>query len=172
MRFDAATADCRVCTYKEGLLSAVAHDLEIAVTAFAIEVDEDAWRVEARFDPTSLRVVGAARSGVVDPAVLSESDKRTIEGHIAADVLDAARYPEIRFVSRQATARGDELAIAGTLTLHGRSRDLAVTARRDAGGWTAAARLHQPDFGIRPYTAMLGTLRVRADVAVRVTIRQ
>jgi len=31
-------------------------------------------------------------------------------------------------------------------------------------------RLHQPDFGIRPYSAMLGTLRVDADVVVRVVI--
>jgi hypothetical protein len=169
MRFDAATAECRVFTFKEGLLSAVAHDLEIRVDAFAIDVDETTWRVDARFDPTSLRVVGAVRNGVVDPGELSESDTRTIEGNIARDVLDAARHPEIRFTSDRATARGDQLAIDGTLALHGRTRELRVNADRAAGGWAAEARLHQPDFGIRPYSAMLGTLRVQADVVVRVT---
>ena len=30
--------------------------------------------------------------------------------------------------------------------------------------------LHQPDFGITPYRAMLGTLKIRADVQIRVTV--
>lgn len=171
MRFDATTADCRVFTFKEGLLSAVAHDLEIAVTAFTITIDETAWRLDARFDATSLRVVGAVRSGVVDPNALSESDKRTIEGNIVRDVLAAGRHPEIRFASEGATARGDELAIAGTLALHGRTQPVEATARREAASWKSELRLHQPDFGIRPYSAMLGTLRVQADVLVRVTVR-
>ena len=170
MRFDPTTAECRVFTYKEGLLSAVAHDLEIRVESFTIEIDETAWRLEARFDPTSLRVVGAVRNGAVDPGELSESDKRTIEGNIVRDVLDAARHPEIRFTSDAATGRGDDLAVRGTLALHGHTRDVTVIARRGADGWTAEARLHQPDFGIRPYSAMLGTLRVKADVVVRVTL--
>ncbi|MCC6764576.1 MAG: YceI family protein [Deltaproteobacteria bacterium] len=170
MRVDATTAECRVLTYKEGLLSAVAHDLEIRVTAFTITIDETAWRVEARFDATSLRVVGAVRDGVVDPRELSASDQRTIEGTIVRDVLDASRYPEIRFVSEAATGRGDVLAVRGRLDLHGHTRDVTVMAHRESPSWVAEARLHQPDFGIRPYSAMLGTLRVRADVVVRVTI--
>ena len=32
------------------------------------------------------------------------------------------------------------------------------------------ASVHQPDFGIRPYSAMLGTLRGQADVSVRVVL--
>ncbi len=111
------------------------------------------------------------RNGIVDPDVLSESDKRTIEGTIARDVLDTARHPEIRFTSDAGTGRGDEFAVRGALALHGHTRDLTVIARRTASGWTAEVRLHQPDFGIRPYSAMLGTLRVQAGVVVRVTLR-
>lgn len=170
MRVDATTAECRILTYKEGLLSAVAHDLELRVTTFTIGIDETTWRVDARFDPTSLRVVGAVRNGVVDPDTLSESDRRTIEDTIVRDVLDAARHPEILFVSEAATGRGDVLAVHGRLDLHGHTGDLTATARREGPAWVADARLHQPDFGIRPYSAMLGTLRVRADVAVRITI--
>jgi hypothetical protein len=170
MRFDASTADCLIFTYKEGLLSAVAHDLQIRVQEFAITLDDAAWHLEARFDTRSLRVVGVMRDGVVRPDDLDEVDKRTIEQHIVHDVLQADQHPDVRFVSTAAAARADELEIEGRLALHGETRRLVVPVRRAAGGWSAEVRLHQPDFGIPPYRAMLGTLRVRADVVVRVAI--
>jgi polyisoprenoid-binding protein YceI len=167
MRFDAATAECLVFTYREGLLSAVAHDLQIRVERFVVTLDDDAWRLDARFDPRSLRVVGVMRDGRVHPDELRASDVRTIEQTIVDEVLEAERHPEIRFTSSAAVARGDELAVDGSLGLHGETRPLVVPVRRDAAGWVAEVRLHQPDFGIRPYRAMLGALRVRADVLVR-----
>ncbi len=170
MRFDASTAECLVFTYKEGLLSAVAHDLQIRVQEFAITLDDAAWHLEARFDARSLRVVGVMRGGVLHQDELKESDRRTIEQSIVRDVLQAERHPDIRFTSTVAEAHGDELVVAGTLALHGETRRLVVPVRREAGGWIAEVRLHQPDFGVPPYRAMLGTLRVRADVMVRVAI--
>ena len=38
------------------------------------------------------------------------------------------------------------------------------------GRLVAEVRLHQPDFGITPYRALLGALRVRADVLVSLSI--
>jgi polyisoprenoid-binding protein YceI len=169
--FDPASADCLVFTYKEGLLSPIAHDLQLRVAAFTIEVDPETWRVEARFDARSVRVAGVMRNGVLRSDELGAADKRTIEDTIVRDVLRAERYPEIGFASAVARADGDELALSGVLDLCGRRRDIVVPARRDAGGWTAEIRVHQPDFGIRPYRAMLGTLRVQPDVTVRLRIR-
>jgi len=170
MRLDVSSADCLVLTFKEGLLSVIAHDLQLRVATFAITIDERVWRVEASFDARSLRVVGAVRDGVVAFGALSDADKRTIEQNIVRDVLHTERYPEIRFVSEAAQARGDVLDITGTLTLHGGTRTIVVSARQAGRGWTAEVRLHQPDFGIRPYSAMLGTLRVQPDVTVRVVV--
>ena len=110
------------------------------------------------------------RDGVVHPDELSEGDKRTIEQNIVRDVLRADRHPEVRFTSTVASARGDELAVSGTLALHGTERPIVVPVRRVASAWTAEARIHQPDFGIRPYRAMLGTLRVQADVLIRMLV--
>lgn len=45
-RLDASSADCFVFTYKEGLLSAVAHDLKLRVTRFTIDTEGDAVRAE------------------------------------------------------------------------------------------------------------------------------
>jgi hypothetical protein len=45
-----------------------------------------------------------------------------------------------------------------------------VQVHQDVSHYIAEARIHQPDFGIRPYTALLGTLRVQPDVMVRVVV--
>ena len=60
-RLDAGTAECLVFTYREGLAAAMGHDLKLRVGSFAIEIDEAARRVDARFDARSMRVVAAVR---------------------------------------------------------------------------------------------------------------
>jgi hypothetical protein len=146
-----------VLTFKEGLLSRVAHDLKLRVERLGLEVADDA--VTAWFDATSLRVVTAMKDGRESPGALSDADKRTIERNIREDVLDATRHPQIRFQSKVVERRGDEATIRGTLQLHGQERE--------GGAVVAEARLHQPDFGIKPYSAMMGTLRVKPDIEVR-----
>jgi polyisoprenoid-binding protein YceI len=166
MRFDPSTAECLVFTYKEGLLSPVAHDLKLRVTRFTVDVSDDLQRLEASFDPQSLRVASAMRDGREAPAVLSERDRKSIEQTIVDEVLEARRHPELRYASGSIVRRGDRALIAGTLTLHGHPRVLTVEAALADGDWTVSTRLHQPDFGIRPYSAMLGTLRIQPDVTV------
>jgi polyisoprenoid-binding protein YceI len=171
---DATTATCHVFTFKEGVLSAVAHDLRLRVERFSITIDEAAGTVEARFSAGSLRVDCAMKGGREDFDALSDRNKREIEGNIADDVLHARRHPEIVFRSTTleggGVGEGDERCIEGTLALHGRERPLRVTARRQAGRWTAEIELSQPDFGIKPYSAMLGTLKVQPTVRVRVSV--
>lgn len=152
-------AECVVFTYKDGLLSPIAHDLELSVGTFTLEATPE--RVSARFDPSSLRVM--------KPASLSDKDRRTIEATIVSDVLAAKRFPEICFQSSSVTADGDGHRVDGTLTLHGRSKALSARVERRGDRWVCEVVLHQPDFGIRPYTAMLGTLKIKPDVRVRIT---
>jgi polyisoprenoid-binding protein YceI len=167
---DAATATCHVFTFKEGVLSAIAHDLRIRVERFTITIDEAAGSVEARCVADSLRVDCAMKDGREAFDALSDRNKREIEGNIAGEVLHARKHPEIVFRSTHVHGEGDERRIAGTLVLHGTSRPLQVTARRQADRWVAEVELHQPDFGIKPYSAMLGTLKIRPTVRVRVSV--
>ena len=44
--------------------------------------------------------------------------------------------------------------------------------REEGGARLAEATIHQPDFGIRPYQAALGGLRVKPDVQVRVSVTE
>jgi len=170
VRLDASSAECLVFTYKEGLLSAVAHDLKIRVTKFVIDVDAATRAISASFDAASLRVVCAMRDGKESPGNLTVANKREIEGNIVRDVLDARRYPEIRFVSSAVEEKAGAYLVKGRLALHGHERQLRVQVRKAADHYIAEARIHQPDFGIRPYTALFGTLKVQADVAVRVVV--
>lgn len=172
MRFEPPAAECTIYTFKEGLLSAIAHDLQIRVTRFSVDVERNEGArspVSARFDARSLRVVSAMANGRPHGA-LSEADKRTIERNIVEDVLDARRFPEIRFEARGVSGSGEVRSLGGTLFLHGREKAVSFEARLDGASWRAEVPIHQPDFGIRPYSAMLGTLKIRPDLVVRIAL--
>lgn len=166
-KFDPHNADCRVFTFKEGALSALAHDLEIGVGRFTIDIADD-LAIDATFDARSLTVLHAIKDG--QPHDVADGDKRKIEKNLADDVLDARRYPEIRFQAGAATPAGDGFTIAGTLSLHGKTRPLEIRTRLVNGKQVAEVTLHQPDFGIKPFSAMLGTLKIKPDVKVRLSL--
>jgi YceI-like domain len=167
-RFDASNSECFVFTEKAGLLSAAAHDLKLRVERFEIEVERGA--VKARFDASSLRVVCAMSAGREDLGALSERDRRDIEGTIARTVLDAPGHPFISFQSSAVAADGAGYRTEGVLSIRGRARNFGVAARREGDRAVVEARIHQPEFGIKPYTAMLGALKVKPDVLVRLVL--
>jgi hypothetical protein len=167
---DASNAECLVFTYKEGLLSAVAHDLEIRVERFDLDVDDASLAVKARFDPTSLRVVAAVVGGAPNPATLSEGDRRKIEENIAGDVLHVLRHRTIEFTSTSVRPEGEGYRVEGDLALHGTTRPLSFVAKPAGDRVVAEISLHQPSFGIKPYSAMLGALKIKPEVLVRCSV--
>lgn len=166
--YDQSNAHCLVFTEKEGLLSAVAHDLKIAVSRFEIDVDQTG-KVVAYFEAGSLHVVCAMAGGAEEPGRLSDADRRSIDAAIADEVLDARRHPHVHFIGSSATG-GNLSRISGTLSVRGQSRPVELVAGRAGNRIVTEYRLHQPDFGIRPYRAMLGTLKVKPDVLVRLVL--
>jgi polyisoprenoid-binding protein YceI len=111
------------------------------------------------------------KDGAENPSALSAGDKAKIAGQIREDVLHSAKFPTATFRSRSVTARPDGgYDLNGDFTLHGVTRPLAAQTRVVAGRQQLEVVLHQPDFGIAPYRAMLGALKIQADVTVRVTL--
>jgi polyisoprenoid-binding protein YceI len=162
-------AECYIFTFKEGLLSPIAHDLRIRVTHFSIQVDEASGAVTASFDTASLRVDTPMKDGKENPSALNDSDKEKIAGQIRDDVLHSSKHPEARFQSRSAQKRSDGgYDLEGDLTLHGTSKAIKVTTVLDGGRQQLDFTLHQPDFGITPFKAMMGTLKIQPDVKVRI----
>jgi polyisoprenoid-binding protein YceI len=170
IRLGPPDAACHVFARREGLLSSFGHDLELAVTRFEIRVDEVQRAVDASFDATSLRVVRALRDGTEPGDTLSAGDRRTIEDAVRRDVLESDRHPEIRFRSSRVVDLEDGFDVTGRLLLHGKERDVVIPLRRVEDRYTAEVRLHQPDFGIRSYTALLGALKVKPEIAVWLSV--
>ena len=169
-RFDARDADCRVFTYKEGLLSAVAHDLELVVRSFEVDLAEDRSRLVATFDPRSIEVVEPIVDGRRAPGTLSDRDKEKIRATIVSEVIPVKKHPEIRFESIELVERDGGWDVRGKLSLAGRTREIAFFARREGEHAVADVMLHQPDWAIKPYSAMLGTLKIKPDVRVVVRL--
>jgi hypothetical protein len=168
--YDATTAECLVYSYKEGLLSKIAHDLKHRVTHFQVRVDERLRMIEAELDARSLRVECVMKDGVETDGGLSAGDKQKIEAQIVDDVLHAQEHPRIRFASISIAPCPEGLDIQGMLELNNVSRPVSVLARRVNGHFAADITVHQPDFGIKPFSAMMGTLKIKPDVLVRVVV--
>lgn len=170
-RYTQNDAEALVFTFKDGLLSKVAHDLKVRVNRFSVDFDPAASTVSAEFDPSSLEVINAVHDGAEDPKALSGADKDKIASQIQKDVLETSAHPKIQFVSTKAARRPDGgYSITGDLTLHGTTRPISVETRVEGGKQVAEVELNQPDFGIEPYKAMMGTLKVKPAVRVRVSI--
>jgi len=171
LHFDQNSAECLIFTYKDGLLSAIAHDLMIRVTRFDGQIDDKSLAIQVRFDASSLRVVSALQGG--SPAeLLSDADKRKIEQNIVDEVLEAASFPEIRFESTSVTPKDAGFHVEGTLTLHGKTRSISVTTSPEGDRQVAKVAIQQPDYGIKPYSAMLGTLKLKPELIVQIEIPQ
>lgn len=162
--------EVRIFTFKEGLLSAVAHDLEIAVERFSLTWDDARTKVSATFDTKSLRVLHPVVHGRPSPGALSARDLAKIESNIGSDVLHPSRHPEARFESSSITPDGDGFAIRGALTLEGRTNDVTASVRREGARYVTELVLDQPRWGITPYSAMMGTLKIKPEIRVRVSV--
>ena len=113
---------------------------------------------------TSLRVAYPRKEGRDNPGGLPAILYGEIEKNIVKDVLEAAKFPQVRFRSTSVTAS----EVVGQLTLHGVTREIRCSRAPDG---LVEARLDQRDFGIKPYSAMFGTLKVKPEVVVSVRLR-
>lgn len=129
------------------------------------------------FDPEDWT---SARLEVSVPLARADlGDEKWNRAVLAGNLLDAERFPEARFVSREVspTAPG-QASVCGTLTLHGVGRDLCMDVRLNAlkrhplppfrrtAGFSATTSLQRSAFGITAWKSVIGdtvTLRIEAE---------
>jgi hypothetical protein len=170
-RFDQSTAICRIFTYKEGILSYLAHDLRINVTSFSISLGGKDHFLEAYVDAQSLRVDCAMENGVERPDLLSSRDRKDIDNNIIKDVLHTDKYPDSILRSSSVKKEGENYLVKADLTLAGRRQEISFGVRKeDSKHYTADVRLNLPDFGIKPFSALLGAIKIKPDILVHIEI--
>jgi len=154
-----------IYTFKEGLLSKLAHDLRLTLGRF--EISARGTEVSARFETASLTVDGAMRAGKLERTELSESDRRKIRENLLGDVLHTRDHGEARFVGR-AGSREPPFTVEGDLTLCGVTRPLSLMLLVRGERLVADVEITPSLWGIKPFRALGGTLRVQDRVVVRV----
>ncbi|MBI5075553.1 MAG: YceI family protein [Nitrospirae bacterium] len=170
-RVDQSTAACQIFTFKEGMLSRFAHDLRINVTSFFIDVGGADHFISARFDTQSLRVDCAMADGRERPDLLSLRDKDDINNNIIREVLQAETYPEIALTSSSIKKHDGDYLVTGQLIVHGQAREISLNVRKESRSrYVVDVSLHLPDFGITPFSALFGAIRIKPDILVHIEI--
>jgi polyisoprenoid-binding protein YceI len=155
-----------VRTGKAGAAAKAGHDLVIEVTSWRATLDlaegAEPAAVALTADARSLKV----RSGTGGIGPLGDEERASIEQSIDDDVL---RGGAIEFRSRTVDVApgGDGVRVEGDLDLLGTSAPIAFDlAAGDDGRLTGRTRIRQTDWGIKPFSALFGTLKVADEVEV------
>ncbi len=146
-----------VRTKRTGAASKAGHDLLMEVTSWSATLDPDADpALTLTADSGSLRVLEG--SGGIQ--ALGDDDKAGIEQTIEEEVLMGT---PIEF--RSTAVVGGR--IAGELELAGQRHPLSFELTDDEDGrLTGMATVKQTDWGMKPYSALFGTLKVADEVEV------
>jgi polyisoprenoid-binding protein YceI len=159
-------------TFRDGLVAQAGHDLTIEAARWSGELV-----VADDLAPSSLQVkvdLGAlvVRQGTGGIKSLTDRDKREI-AVTARKVLGADRHPEATFTATgfEADPDGSGGIITGSLSLAGQSRPQRLeVSQTGPGQYRATTTVRQTDFGIKPYSAFLGSLKVADAVHVDVEL--
>ncbi len=176
-----ASADSRltVNVLPAGLLASALHVHHFQPAEWGGQISYDA----GHGDRVRVNVQVAADSLRDHQPELSAKDISKVEGQVRGpEILDSAKFPRILFEARQLEAAqvpsggsGEfQAMLVGTLTLHGRSRPMKFPIQgrvaADRLTATAAVTFRQSDYGIKPYKAALGTIAVRDEVTVEISL--
>ena len=167
-RFGPDNGTLAVNTGRRGAVAKAGHDLLLHVTdwegTLEIGADSASSRVEVRADGGSLKV----QEGTGGMQALDDDDRANIEQTIDDEVL---RRDQVTYRSTEVVPDGDGLRVAGELTLQGRTAPLTLHVAVADGMLTAGGVVRQTDFGMKPYSALFGALKVADEVRVSLSAK-
>jgi polyisoprenoid-binding protein YceI len=162
---DVARSTLTVRVFKAGLFSAFGHNHEIRAPLAHGSFDE------REDNPSVELVVDARQLQALDPDLSPQDRAEVQKTMLGPDVLDSARFPEIRFRSLAVEKAGEgKWRLHGDLTLHGQTRPALVEVKGEPGHYRGWATVRQTDFGIKPVSAAGGTIKVKNEVRVEFEI--
>ncbi len=157
-------------TGRDGLVAQAGHDLTIEVTGWNGELTmgdqgiPTALEVQIRTDSLSVR------QGTGGIRALTDKDRREI-ANTARRILGSDRHPDAVYTAAQFKPGDSGGVIEGTFTLVGTSQHLRLEVTETGPDrYRATTTVVQSAYGIRPYSAFLGTLKVRDAIDVEVEV--
>src|SRR5256885_5240384 len=165
---DSAKSKIEIQVAKDGFFKAFGHDHVVSATKFSGSVQFGSAKVE----DSSVSFTAEANSlRVTDPGE-SEKDRSEVQATMLGEqVLDVARYPQIQFSSSavklvSSSKNTFDLQVSGPLTLHGTQKPVTLPVHlqiSDDGSITCDTEISllQSDFGITPYKAAGGAVKVK-----------
>ena len=163
-QIDTQQSTITVRVFKAGLFRGFGDNHEILGTVKSGSITET--------NPANVHiVVDAQRLRVVDPDA-SANDRAQVQMRmLGPEVLDAGRFPEIRFDSEAAErAESDSWLVHGQLSLHGQTRLLMIRVKREQGHYKGSVTLKQTDFGITPISIAGGAVKVKDELRIEFDI--
>lgn len=156
-------------TTVEGRMARMGHELALRIDRWTAtltvgqEVGDTTLQVSADLGSLSLK-------GSRDPGKpVSDKDGRDILSN-AQKTLQVQQQPELSFVSTSAEGTWEAVTLQGNLTLHGRTRPQVLRVAATDSGYRLTGQVTQSDFGIKPYSVMMGALKVGDRVDVEVSV--
>src|SRR5512132_1848304 len=153
-------------TSRTGLGAKAGHDLTIEVTrwrgrATVDHADPATSSVTVEVEADSFEV----RKGTGGVKPLSDADRAEIHETLK-EILHTAQHPTITFRSRRVEGSAESFAVDGELTVMGLTRPVMVQGRVTDGRVVGAATVVQSRWGIRPYSAFFGALKLSDEVKI------
>ncbi|HTX30770.1 MAG TPA: YceI family protein [Solirubrobacteraceae bacterium] len=161
------TGELLVHTRRQGAAAKAGHDLEMVVTQWSARLEiGEASSLSLSADSSSFQV----REGRGGMKALGEDDKANIGQTIDDEVLKRTAI-EFRSTAVEGTADGDHLRVYGELELMGRTHPVEFDLELRGDELTGRAAVKQTDFGMKPYSALFGALKVADEVVITVAAR-
>ena len=149
----------------------LAHDLILTPTQWSgtMNVDADnpgASSASLTIDARSIEIVEA----VGGMKSLSDKDRRDIAKNINDKVLETGKHSQLTFESTSVSGSEPNFTAAGNMTIRGTTRPVNVALNVNGSQVTAKTSISQKDFGIKPFSAMMGAIKLRDDVEFELTV--
>ena len=157
-----------VKTTRTGVGAKVGHDLTLEVTRWRGDATVGTAApagssVTVEIDAESIEV----REGTGGVKPLTSSDRRDIEKTIREKILHTGRHPTITFRSTRVTGTAESFRVEGDLTIVGVTQPVTVQASLADDRVRGSAVFVQSRWGIRPYSAFFGALKLSDEVEVQ-----